>query len=404
MAATAAETMAAAAPPRADGGAWPSPGDDKARVLMNKRAIQVAVDIVTFSAALIHRPPPAVRFPQFYLLFAWTRRVRHISLHRSDWERNEPFALTVSTQMAHATMDHIVHVCDLHQQREFILGLLSGTVTYARLDADGLLDTLIGRESSIGIFVDRSAMNWVIDALLRHGLELNRDGGDLPSPLFRALSSGMRWVGPLLDHGVDVNRPLHGGALFRGVQRRGVIGYAIVNSPALPMSDLCTLVSRCDDDTLNRCSYHGDTPLMTAASRDLTGPRNLAVLRVLLERAHGDGSGVDIAVGGPEGDAESGARTYLRLMWRKSSIPILEDEFARTRQRIGHWRTVLHGALNDVIAVGPLVALVEAFVITRYQANACPDSDSLADDSDQEAGISNVYDISDHFATTDLAL
>jgi hypothetical protein len=268
-------------------------------------------------------------------LRVWSRpvqRLRHLSLHRSDWERCDPFVLTLHTPTAVRAM-------------EFMSAVVSGR----RWMTEGGDKSPTLCIAMTCIHPLRDVMGWIITALARRDPDVLRN----ESPLVCAMDESPSWVIPLLDHGFNVN---HASLVLRAFYRLGV-------------ADFKAVVARADETALNGIGMsQRKTPLARAATSDLTIPDNAAKLRVLLDRVHGDGSGVDMKAITCEVDAAE-----WHVSYRSAECPILLWEVGLTLDRIHHWRRSLPrqlmDALRDVLSIGPLIVFVKEYVMPQHAPN-----------------------------------
>jgi hypothetical protein len=205
-------------------------------------------------------------------------------------------------------------------------------------------------------------MNWILEMLLRiyPGLLKNYSPTCLETAFFYAPA----WISPLLEYGIDVNIPL----------KNGLLHQAMLNRIRLP--DLKALLARCDGRTLNARAGNIGTPFMSVTVSAWWGAEterkhNREMVSLLIEYAHGDGSGVlldevedDLRVTKAKAfsDVCTSDIRSPRCSILVKLLPEILAEFTAARRRIQEWQDRFHMELATwllpLLKAKPVVDLV----------------------------------------------
>jgi hypothetical protein len=303
------------------------------------------------------------------------RRWRHVSLHRSDWERNDPFVLTIYTKVALRVRRQLTRflrsaqckspVCDgraIDHPSKLLLAIIYGDRRRrSYTEMIWMLHLFFRRDPSA---VNRKEISVLpVNRKEVNGFALLNYDENMELPLLSAINGDTQWIRPLLDFGADANvcripkvsRFEH--SIF--FTEEDIIVHSMIKQ--VSKDNFRFIVSRCNDETLNHRS-EGETPVMYAC-RLQRFPLSERYTSILLDHAHEDGSGVNL-------DGVELYRDKVRLLARafggdprrQQAIDVL---FANTRQRFARWKTGLREALTDILTLKPLVNLVEFLTFVR---------------------------------------
>jgi hypothetical protein len=303
------------------------------------------------------------------LLQQWSRRTLHVSVNRQEWERNDPWMLTIYSEVAVVATEHVHRIFKRSHFSWKTSERRRTPIDFTSEYSFDLLGCIIRGEAGKPPFGDhstgklsRASMNWIINSMLRVNPRLLTI--NLTTRLGEIVAFAVHWIGPMLDHGVGSDLLL--GGLPFGIR---VLHHTMGR---IDFSDFKTLVARCDDSELNALDYWG-TPLMRNMLYHSMTPivyDRSEILSLLLDAARGDGGLCLNDVDDKQLIPNAHVPKFIIDRYREF---LSSGKMVAARSRVQAWqqsfKLELNTALLPVLKVKPIIKFVELYVLTNLRYN-----------------------------------